>query len=157
SYYTDTTVRALNPQLLEMVNNCLTQAPPAGTSTGAAIAGSAHLTLDHPLPEAVVVCLEADLNNRISASLETLRGTEWEACDLLATQETRIRSDVFSRVSADVSRFVGQNIDRAPIIRATQQLRAALALSVDPREAYVHCFRQAQPENCYQQALSDAF
>jgi hypothetical protein len=155
SYYTDTTVKAIGPQLLELVNGCLSQAPAA--STAAAIAGAAHLTLDRPLPEAVVACLEADLNNRVSAALDGLRAVEWEACDELSTGEAKIRADVFNRVSGDVSRFVAQNIDRAPVIRATQQLRAQLGLQVDPREAYVHCFRQTQPETCYQQVLSDAF
>lgn len=156
-YYTDSAVKALGPQLLETVNNCLSQAPVAGAAAGTAIAGAGHLNLDLPLPEAVVACLESDLNNQIGVSLDGFRATEWQACDLFSSQEAKIRADIFSRVNADVARFVGQNIDRAPIIRATQQLRAALALSIDPREAYVHCFRQAQPEACYQQALSDAF
>jgi hypothetical protein len=161
-FYVDDAVEAVAPQILDGLNGCALQKPASlaadladFANRGAAVAGSAHLKLDVPLPEPLVACIEADLRNRVSEAFERLKARERGASEVLARKETELRARVFDRLSPEVSRLARES--SSPLIQSIQDLRASVESQVDPREAYVHCFRQAQPESCYQQAIHDAF
>lgn len=158
NFYVDAAVKKTWPQLLGVVQSCVARNQGPSVSNGsAAIAGVAHLTLEAPLPENLVACLETEIDDRVTVEFDQLRATEWEACDLFSEKEVELRSQVFRRLSQEVSRLVAEDAVNSPAIQAMLKLRATLTVQVDPREAYIHCFRHVQPEACYQQALSDAF
>jgi hypothetical protein len=156
SYYENYATSKIIPDLLKIVDSCVTQSATAkpGEPTRD---GAAHFGFDRPLPQALVACLESDVNRRATAAFDELRRVEWEACDQLETRGAEILARVFARLNPEVSRMVNENVDRMPVIRALEELRLALDSQIDAREAYVHCRLQAEPEGCFNQAMADGF
>ncbi len=156
SAYEDLAARKVSPQLLELVQTCVTgEAGSAAPSS--AVAPSSHLAFDLPLPEGLVSCLERRLHEKVSEALDHLKATEWEACDKLRDREQELTTATFVRLNPEIRQLVGQQQALAPMLRASRALREALAAEVDPREAYLHCHRREDPPACYSQALGDAF
>jgi hypothetical protein len=160
--YEELAARSVTPQLLELVQACVqgggAQAPAAdGGAPAAAIAGAAHLSFDTPVPEAIVTCLEQGLQQRVTAALEQVRATEWEACGYLDANEADVRAKIFIRLNPEIRRLTAEQAALAPMLRASRALREALLTEVDPREAYLHCHRRERPEECYSLALQERF
>ncbi|MGK5084107.1 hypothetical protein WDW37_12490 [Bdellovibrionota bacterium FG-1] len=150
-YYEDWSVQTLKPQLLELVNTCLGDHPSLNDLT------EPHLTLEGAIPKPLISCLEHNLNEAVTQAFDQLRGVEWEACEQMAAHESAMRTHIFEQLGPDLSRLMAENADRAPFLQAIKNLRRTLKENIDPREGYIHCFQQAQPELCFSRALGEAF
>jgi hypothetical protein len=153
--YEDLSFQSVSSKTIELVHNCANGSDTLGSGTG--VVPVNHLVFDSPLPGALVSCLERGLNERISLALDDLRANEFEACDVLAAGETDLRAKLFVRLNPEISKYVSQQATLEPLLKAVNGLRDAVRTQVDPREAFIHCFRQADPQVCFQNSVSEGF
>lgn len=151
-YYTSAATTRVAAALGELVKQCS-----AGDPVLPDKQASGKLSFDGSIPARIVRCLEIGLDDRISAELDQLRATEWEACDHLPKSESEIRAKVFAELNPRLVELVKQQAEIGEMLAAARELKDALSLEVDPREAYLHCHRQPDPQGCYEKALADAY
>jgi len=149
-YYEDFAFRQLSQNVLELVDACL-----ANPASGEGLSQPS-LVLSDVAP-LVQGCLDRQVHQKITRALDELRAEEYEACDLLATTEGALRGRLVAQINPEVGKILAQRSALAPMLQASKQLRAALAAQLDPREAYLRCFRKPDPKGCYLTAMTDAF
>jgi hypothetical protein len=157
AYYEDVVTRAASTALPSLVSGCASAAAPGTGASVAATTDGPHLEFTVPLPDAITGCLERGLSDRISGALDDLRGNELEACDILSHLETDLRARIFSRLNPDIAQLVARQGALASLFESSRKLHATIDAELDPREAYLHCYRTAAARDCYQAALSAGF
>ncbi len=103
-------------------------------------------------------CIATSVNRAIDESFDQSRATEWEACDVISASDFDMRARIVARLNPEITEYLVGNLAHVAMTRSVRELSSALVEQVDPREAYIHCFKQrVKAEGCYRHALGEAF
>jgi len=92
------------------------------------------------LPERTQRCIAQELLDTMKGQMDLLRRDEWEACDLFAgASSAQLIQESLVTVKNSFERDLGETEAMADILVAQRELREAIELELDPREAAIQC------------------
>ncbi|MCC7443056.1 MAG: hypothetical protein IT285_15590 [Bdellovibrionales bacterium] len=122
------------------------------------------LTIEMTLAPALKACIDRSFERLETRAVAELKRTELEACGFLtAERDLALRQGWERDLASQVNDVVDRQQEVAELAAALRELRARLARRIDPREAFVNCFRsrdtEGRPdhESCYERVMGAAF